>query len=208
MTLDGEKLQRTFSESDPALRGAEANPIPELPEPAYIQIRRLREAKGWTQQTLAAHLKVDRSLIAQYETGKRRPSQVTMQRIHGLTKFTAPRREDVVVTKQELNGILEELEKAGKDELDQALALVSYSYLRVVSTIILSATGAIQTTVSPKFIELFLSHRKELMEEKRLQSSEQARNVTPAAQSWSQGNGVYSESPSPDDPQTPTGRDT
>ncbi len=45
------------------------------------RLRHLREAKGWTQETLAEHAAVDRSYIAGIEAGLRNPSVKAVAKI-------------------------------------------------------------------------------------------------------------------------------
>ena len=46
-----------------------------------LRVRRLREAKRWTQETLAEHASLDRSYVAAIETGLRNPSVKAMAKI-------------------------------------------------------------------------------------------------------------------------------
>lgn len=48
------------------------------------RIRREREARGWTQVVLAAHLRVSRQTVVALETGKYDPSLPLAFRIAGL----------------------------------------------------------------------------------------------------------------------------
>lgn len=169
------------------------NPDPDA-LPLGLQIRNLREARGWSQDVLAAHLRVNRTLITHWESGKRKPNAATLQRVLYLLQPRsnhAPGALAITVTKPELSGILQELERAGKDELDCAIGLVSYSYIRVLSTLILASSGALEIAVDIRAIELYLKHRKELLEEIRQRSLGGARNVTLAQASAVDGSGVY-----------------
>lgn len=54
---------------DPLLRGLGAN------------VKRLRESKGWTQETLAGRAGLDRSYVAGIEAGLRNPSTKALAKI-------------------------------------------------------------------------------------------------------------------------------
>jgi transcriptional regulator with XRE-family HTH domain len=45
------------------------------------RIRQLRDAKGWTQETLAEHADLDRSYVAGLEAGLRNPSLKALAKI-------------------------------------------------------------------------------------------------------------------------------
>jgi transcriptional regulator with XRE-family HTH domain len=47
------------------------------------RVRQLREAKGWTQETLAGRAGLDRSYVAGIEAGLRNPSTKALARIAG-----------------------------------------------------------------------------------------------------------------------------
>lgn len=70
-------------------------------------LRRLREAAGWSQATLADRASTSQSAVARYETGAATPSLATLQRLvaalgHHLhvTTDPAPDAADVLLAEQ------------------------------------------------------------------------------------------------------------
>lgn len=59
------------------------------------RLRAAREARGYTQQQVADHMKIDKSTYCGYETGKRQPD---VQKIKQLSKFLGVSGDDLLET--------------------------------------------------------------------------------------------------------------
>lgn len=186
------------------LESSDPKPLPPNPEQLRMLmtgergagevLKLCREARGWHQSDLAKRLNVTRSAVATWETDRRWPRGINLDKlliaISPKTMIAEDSRLQGRVTNQELGTLLHELEMAGKDELDRADALITYAYPRVLSTLILRATAAPGVNADAKSIQLFFEHRKEIREEKRLRTQVDAKNVTPRQADWIANKGV------------------
>lgn len=168
------------------------------------QLAELRIAKGWTQQKLADKVHVDRSIIAHWERGTKIPGPGKLERCFFFLQpdavFTKAQRREYKVTTQELSGIIQEIEKAGKDDIDLAYSLCTYAYPMVLCALIQRASGNNVIPVDARSIQLFFDHRKEVREEMRLRSKPETRNVSPVSEGWLDGEGVTGKREKPNVP--------
>lgn len=163
-------------------------------------LARIRAERGVQQSDLAKKFHVTRSAVAKWETGERWPKASTLDQLlmylAPSTSFAENKRTETRVTQREMSALLFELEQAGKSEVYKAEALCTYAYPRVLSTLILRATGAPGINVDSRAIALFFDHRDKVREEKRRSESANVRDVTPEQAAWVDGKGVYkSETP-------------
>lgn len=165
-------------------------------------LKQVREHRGWSQGELAQRLNVSRIAVTHWESEKRWPKGDNLDKLMialaPASTIVRDKRLEARVTQQELSQILNELDRAGKDEIDRADALITYAYPRVLSTLILRATAAPGVVTDAKSIGLFFEHRKEIRDEKRRRGSEQVRTVTTQQPTWASGD-VYEQPQPPQD---------
>ncbi len=159
-------------------------------------VKRIRNASGWTQDEFAIRMGVTRSAVATWELGTRWPEDVNLDKLILLLAPPAlgvDQRSDGRVTQAELTSLLGALAAASTEEIDLADSMVTYAYPRVLTTLILRATGCPGINADTKSIALFLDHKDKVREEKQRRSLGKQRNVTHAQAKASAGD-VY-ESP-------------
>lgn len=101
------------------------------------QVRRAREAKGMTQQTLADHLYVTRQAVSRWECGNRYPDLITAKKLAAFLEVSL----DELLSTEELKKAAERVpvieNPLMKNMLVALYAVVAFSFLITVADIIM-----------------------------------------------------------------------
>ena len=61
-------------------RGLNSKPLPDM----QIDIKAMRKQKGLSQSALARQLEVAQTVVSKWETGKSKPSQIMLDKLHNI----------------------------------------------------------------------------------------------------------------------------